>query len=255
MAAPKVSVSHGEVSAGPVHAPLVPLVLIISGAYLAWFGIHYWSSDTKWPTDPVKSVLQGKGVPPPGGHVTAAQTAAYVESASASGGGSGGQAGGTGGTTGSAIADAALKYKGQGYVWGGPADTPGDWDCSSFVNYVLGHDLGMTLPGGGKYGDAGYPPHSHGPTTLQYLMWGTPLNQSQVQAGDLIVSTEHMGIAISPTQMISAQDQQLGTGIGDFPAGFPGGPPVYRRVPLCLPRFRFHTARSAPGLSTRRLSR
>lgn len=31
--------------------------------YLAWFGVHYWRTDQKWPTDPIKSVLQGKGVP------------------------------------------------------------------------------------------------------------------------------------------------------------------------------------------------
>jgi len=76
------SVSNGEVSAGPVHAPIVPLGLIIIGAYLTWFGVHYWSSDTKWPTDPVKSVLQGNGVPSPSGAVTTAQLAADVENSS-----------------------------------------------------------------------------------------------------------------------------------------------------------------------------
>lgn len=57
--------------------------MIVSGAYLAWFGIHYWASDTKWPSDPVKSVLQGKGVPAPTGKTSAVQTAAFVESSSA----------------------------------------------------------------------------------------------------------------------------------------------------------------------------
>jgi len=222
------TVSNGEVSAGPVHAPIIPLTLIIIGAYLTWFGVHYWSSDTKWPTDPVKSVLQGNGVPSPSGKVTTAQLAADVEANSPAGSGSGTAV--LTSSTGSAIADAALKYVGAGYVWGGPADRPGNWDCSSFTSYVLGHDLGMALPGGGKFGDPGYPPHAHGPTTLQYLLWGTPLNLDQVRAGDLIVSSEHIGIAISGTQMVSAQDPALGTGIGGFPAGFPAGPPVYRRV-------------------------
>jgi cell wall-associated NlpC family hydrolase len=132
--------------------------------------------------------------------------------------------------TGNAISGAALKYQGQGYVWGGPADVPGDWDCSSFASYVLGHDLGMTLPGGGRYGDPGYPPHEHGPTTLQYMLFGTGVNYGSEQPGDLVVSTEHMGIVTGGGQMISAQDPQLGTGTGSYTSGFPGGQPLIRRV-------------------------
>jgi cell wall-associated NlpC family hydrolase len=219
-------------------APVIPLMLVMTGAYLTWFGIHYWRSDVKWPTDPVKDVLQGKGLPAAGTTTpysaelaSATGGASSAESGSSGGSsGTGGSSGGSGGkATGSAIADAALKYKGAGYVYGGNASKVGNWDCSSFVSYVLGHDLGMPLPGG-KWGDAFFPPHSHGPTTLQYLLFGTPINLNQVKAGDLIVSSEHMGIAISSTQMISAQDEALGTGIGGFPAGFPAGPPHYRRV-------------------------
>lgn len=210
-------------------APVVPLVLLGIGTYLAWFGVHYWRSNTKWPTDPVKSVLQGNGLPSVQQEAKISLDADISAVAQSGGGTSTSSAGSGASSTGSAIADAALKYNGQGYVWGGNASSPGDWDCSSFVSYVLGHDLGMALPGG-HWGDPGFPPHSHGPTTIQYMVWGSPIGLSEVQAGDLIVSTEHIGIAISPTQMISAQDPQLGTGIGGFPAGFPAGPPVYRRV-------------------------
>lgn len=53
-----------RVHAGPVSAPVFPLILIGAGGYLTWFGVHYWRSSTvKWPSDPVKSVLQGKGIP------------------------------------------------------------------------------------------------------------------------------------------------------------------------------------------------
>ena len=45
-------------------APVIPVILLGTGMYLAWFGIHYWRSDVKWPTDPVKDILQGKGLPP-----------------------------------------------------------------------------------------------------------------------------------------------------------------------------------------------
>lgn len=59
-----VTVESGQVRAGPVSAPVIPLLLIGIGSYLAWFGVHYWRGDLKWPSDPVKSVLQGKGLPP-----------------------------------------------------------------------------------------------------------------------------------------------------------------------------------------------
>jgi hypothetical protein len=44
-------------------APVIPLFLLAAGMYLAWFGVHYWRSDVKYPTDPVKAILQGKGLP------------------------------------------------------------------------------------------------------------------------------------------------------------------------------------------------
>lgn len=217
---------------------LIPIALVGIGGYLLWFAIHYWARGG-WPTTPVKSVLQGKGVPSAqtttttslSSDVQAEEVAvdSWSTSSDKGGSGSGIQTAAAVSATGSAISDDALKYKGQGYVWGGNASSPGDWDCSSFVSYVLGHDLGHALPGG-KWGDPGFPPNSHGPTTVQYMLFGTGINLSQVQAGDLVVSTEHIGIAISPTQMISAQDPQLGTNIGNFPGGFPSGPPIYRRV-------------------------
>lgn len=43
--------------------PAIPVVLLGLGAYLAWFGVHYWRRDVKWPTDPVKAVLTGKPLP------------------------------------------------------------------------------------------------------------------------------------------------------------------------------------------------
>lgn len=208
------------------RAPVIPVVLLGIGTYLAWFAIHYWDSDTKYPTAPVKAVLTGKPLPPPSGQTPATGIASQVEGSS--GGATVTGAGAT--STGSAIAGAALKYQGQGYVWGGPAGVPGDWDCSSFVSYVLGHDLGMPLPGGGKYGDQGYPPHSHGPTTLNYLLFGTPVNLSQALPGDLVVSTVHIGIVIGGGKMISAQDPQLGTGVAGYQSGFPGGGPSVRRI-------------------------
>jgi cell wall-associated NlpC family hydrolase len=251
-AGPEVKTPVGE-------APVIPLVLVGLGAYLAWFGIHYWGSDVKWPTGPVKDVLQGKGVPDRAGSLTAEQqavedqlqqVAAQQQAATAQLAAQQQQAGGgispsiynpnayaqaivsgAGASGGSAIAIDALRYQGKGYVWGGNASSPGNWDCSSFVSYVLGHDLGLPLPGG-KWGQAGFPPHAHGPTTLEYMMFGQGVTQAQAQPGDLIVSVDHMGIIIDPQnrQYMSAHDPRDGTGTGGYPGGFPGGAPVYRRV-------------------------
>jgi hypothetical protein len=46
------------------QAPILPLAAVMSGLYLMWFGIHYWEDTAVvWPSDPLKSVLQGKGLP------------------------------------------------------------------------------------------------------------------------------------------------------------------------------------------------
>jgi cell wall-associated NlpC family hydrolase len=212
------------------RAPIIPVVMIGAGFYLAWFAIHYWGSDTKYPTDPVKAVLQGKPLPAASGQASAASIASTVETQAQATASGSSAPGGSPTQTGNAIADTALRYSGAGYVYGGPADRPGNWDCSSFVSYVLGLDLGMALPGGGHYGDSGYPPHAHGPTTLNYLLYGTPVNLGEALPGDLVVSTEHMGIVIGSGHMISAQDPQLGTGVAGYLSGFPAGPPSVRRV-------------------------
>ena|SRR5690348_4156457 len=136
-----------------------------------------------------------------------------------------------------AIASAALKYAGAGYTYGGRADHPGDWDCSSFVSYVLGHDLGMTLPGGKRYGDPGMPPNAHGPVVVDYASWSgaTTLPSGTVpQAGDLAVwpglgPVGHVGIAVSATEMVSALDHVDGTLVSKF-QGPAGATLEFRRV-------------------------
>jgi Cell wall-associated hydrolases (invasion-associated proteins) len=222
-------------------APVLPVMLMSLGAYLCWFGVHYWRSDTRYPTDPLKAVLTGQPLPVADrsqdqaalkGVVTSAQAAATA-SASAGGGISnqptGPAAGSQAGGGGQAIASAALKYIGASYVYGGQADRVGNWDCSSFVSFVLGHDLGYKLPGG-KWGDPGFPPHAHGPATGNYMMFGKPVTPAQVQNGDLVVSSEHMGIVVAANTYMSAKTPTLGTGMGDYTKNFPGGSPVFRRV-------------------------
>jgi Lysozyme like domain len=44
-------------------APIIPVSLLVVGGYLAWFGVHYWRTDVKWPSDPVKAALTGNPAP------------------------------------------------------------------------------------------------------------------------------------------------------------------------------------------------
>lgn len=116
---------------------------------------------------------------------------------------------GGGGATGSAIANAAMKYQGYPYVWGGK--TPSGWDCYGFLTYVLHHDLGYDLPNN-TY--TGY---------LEFLSWGQKyqIDESQVQAGDIVIWPTHCGIAINSTEMISAENPSAGTKVAKFREGGP----------------------------------
>lgn len=51
---------------GPVDAPLIPTMILITGGYVMWFAVHYWRDTAQvYPTGPVKAVLTGKGMPAP----------------------------------------------------------------------------------------------------------------------------------------------------------------------------------------------
>ena len=144
--------------------------------------------------------------------------------------------------TAAAIASDGMRYAGRGYVFGGNASAPGDWDCSSFVSYVLGHDLGLALPGG-RWGDPGFPPGSHGPVVTSYAGWpgAVPVQEPQAGAGDLVLwvgvgAGGHMGIVLGPDKMVSALNPQLGTLVSPITGYGPlGVNPVYRRIVAAAP--------------------
>lgn len=93
--------------------------------------------------------------------------------------------------TGNTIADAAQKYIGTPYVWGGESMSEGGMDCSGFVYNALK--------------DAGY---NVGRTTAQgYRSQGSKVSKSDMQPGDLIFfgkndNATHIGIYIGNGQMI-----------------------------------------------------
>lgn len=90
------------------QAPVIPVIILGAGAYLLWFGIHFFKQPKPgttdgmfWPTEPVKSVLQGKGLPVSARPVSAKATLAADLAGAGSGGASAGAAGpGAGQTTG-----------------------------------------------------------------------------------------------------------------------------------------------------------
>lgn len=128
-----------------------------------------------------------------------------------------------GNISGAEIASDALKYVGKPYLWGG--NTPAGWDCSGFVTWVLRHDLGMKIA-------------SPRPVVVTYAHWARAktIPFSQCQAGDLCVwvgvgTGGHIGIATSPTRMISALNPALGTIETDIQGSGPHTAPlIIRRV-------------------------
>jgi cell wall-associated NlpC family hydrolase len=185
----------------------IPLAMIGIGGVFAWSGLF-----NKTVTQTIQDLVKGqKPVPGPSGMPPVV-----------AGTGAGAVAGGS--ATGQAIAVDALAYEGQGYEWGGaPATGLGHWDCSSFVNWVVGHDLHMSIPG---FPNGSYTGASHGPTTLTWLAsigtLTTRIPFNQMQAGDLCVWQTHMGIAINGTQFISAENPSNGTRVDTVKGFIPG---------------------------------
>ena len=181
--------------------PGLPVAFVAIGGVLVWSGIE---------NEPVTAIFRSlaSGKAPAKGPGETFATPGVATGAAGNDSATGA------GATGSAIADDALRYTGHPYVWGGPANVNGGWDCSSFVSWVLGHDLGMAIPGG-SWAQATGSGTSHGPDVARYVLWGgaTGVPRAQVQAGDLILwpPNEHVGIATSNTMFVSALNQSLGT--------------------------------------------
>jgi hypothetical protein len=71
------------------RAPVVPIMVVAAGAYLCWFGVRYWRSDTAWPSDPLKAVLTGKPMPTPDRRASEDAIKGITESSGQGGGGGG----------------------------------------------------------------------------------------------------------------------------------------------------------------------
>lgn len=133
-----------------------------------------------------------------------------------------------------AISQQAVRYAGHCYKFGGAPGRDGRscWDCSSFVNWVVGHDIGLAIPG---YGPNKYTGSVHGPATVEWMVWSgcVTIKSSQAQPGDILVTSGHMGIYIGNGQMVSALNEHLGTLVTSIRGAFGSSTPTYRRLRLC----------------------
>jgi cell wall-associated NlpC family hydrolase len=81
------------------------------------------------------------------------------------------------------------------------SDPSRGFDCSGLVNWVVGHDLGLDIPGhrGGSYS-------GHGPTAIQWYTWSGAVSipRDQCAPGDLVCWPGHIGIATSNDMMCVA---------------------------------------------------
>jgi cell wall-associated NlpC family hydrolase len=183
------------------------LASVAIGSVFVWSGIRGWSI-----LGTLSDILLGK----------APQQSTQVPLTVLGEGG--GNAGVSGTTVTGDIAATALQYQGHAYRFGGSPGRDGSqpWDCSSFVNFVIGIKLGMQIPG---YSAGGYDGSSHGPPTGVWGVWNglTHVSRADVQSGDLVVWLNHMGIAISNSQMISALNASTGTKVTAID-GYGNGP-------------------------------
>lgn len=190
-----------------------------AGGILVWSGLKGASLSTS-----LKSLISGQA--PSGANVEPVGTPAGSSAAGA------GSASGPGAAV-SGIAGDALRYEGHPYDFGGAPGTDGThpWDCSSFANWVVGHDAGHAIPGfpAGQYTGA-----VHGPSTISWLAWSgcrtVGHDGGQAQAGDLAVWQTHMGICTGPDAMISARNPAKGTTTSKINGFIPGEVLFIRRL-------------------------
>jgi cell wall-associated NlpC family hydrolase len=125
--------------------------------------------------------------------------------------------------SGSSIVDDARKYLGVRYNWAHANPNTG-WDCSGFVNWVLGHDLGMTLPMGVK----NFSGNSHGPVAANYFVWtqATTVPRTQATPGDLACWPTHIGIVSGPNSMVNAYSTGRPTAETPIDGWGPSGEPL-----------------------------
>ena len=102
------------------------------------------------------------------------------------------------GSNGQAVADYAVQFVGNPYVWGGESLTKGA-DCSGFVKAVYAQ-FGISLP--------------HSSYSLRYE--GYAISEKDLQPGDIICYSGHVGIYIGDGKMVHASSEKTGIIISSY---------------------------------------
>lgn len=106
------------------------------------------------------------------------------------------------------------KWNGHRYIWGGGANPTTGWDCSSFVNYIVGHDFKLNLPGGGSWAQMTNNGAAHGPVAASYNNWnyGHGVPWSGAKKGDLAIENNgaHIGFIIQDNTQKSSNETLMG---------------------------------------------
>lgn len=104
--------------------------------------------------------------------------------------------------SGQAIADFAMQFLGDAYVYAG--NQPGGFDCSGFTQYVVLNTLGIDI-GHGTAGQTGYG---------AFVDWGAWLPGDLIFfAGTFDAGISHVGISLGGGDMIHAENESTGVTI------------------------------------------
>jgi hypothetical protein len=129
-----------------------------------------------------------------------------------------------------------VHYVSGGAPGAGPPGQAGPCDCSSWLNKVLAVDLGRPIPG---HAAGAWRGQDHGPVVFEYATWAGAVTLPRGQRpapGDLCVfngvgSSAHIGIAVSPDQMVSNLNPELGVRVTGIEGNGPAGAPLtFRRL-------------------------
>ncbi|MFG2848495.1 hypothetical protein ACGF12_35850 [Kitasatospora sp. NPDC048296] len=181
------------------------MAMVTAGAFLVYVGLSNLT-----PLDAMRELSKGKlpkAVPKKPANGGAAKSAYQILfSPDSSSGGSGTGGGVVPATLGTAsgplpqLVAAAQRHAGEQYSQGRRWDE-GYSDCSSFVGKSL-KDIGIDPPGAS--------------VTTSYLAWSalSKIDRSQVGAGDLIVNTGHIIIAVDGSTGIGQQNSRRNVQVG-----------------------------------------
>ena len=198
--------------------PLGPVAVAAAGGLLV-----YSSLTNRSLLEAVRDIMTGKTPTPVSSASTNAPPAKAITDA----------LGSSGDTTGrmtfqgqAGILAAAQQYIGKPYKWASSNPYDG-FDCSGLVNWVIGHDLRMLIPGQ-KAGGAVFDGKSHGPIVGQWCTTSLCTTVSVPAAGDLVIwgPNTHMGIYAGGGKMVDAPD--LGQNVKTENVWSPPSP-IYRR--------------------------